>query len=348
MPIDPEVPPSAGAPGAMDGVAWCRARAAQIDQWLVALFAEATGADDEGLALAAVGGYGRGELAPGSDIDVVLLQVPERVGIEQVAERLWYPIWARGERLGHSVSTVKQALSLAAGDLETATSLLAARHIAGDPSLTAAVAAGAIADWQRRSRHWLPRLADRVEERQRRFGEVAFRLEPDLKEGRGGLRDVHALRWVEAAHRMLLEIDEASLGEWSAVLVGARVALQRLTSSATNVLALQEQEAVAAELGDGGAAALMARIAEAARSIAWTSDDAWRRVRSSLSRSGSRPGLRPVGEGFAITDGTPPEVVLDSGAAVDDPVLALRVAVAAAGYQAAIERHSLERLASGR
>ncbi|HMC08245.1 MAG TPA: [protein-PII] uridylyltransferase [Actinomycetota bacterium] len=329
----------------LTGAAWCRAHSDLVDAWLTDLLTEAGAGHAEGLGLAAVGGYGRSELAPGSDIDVMLLH-EGRPDLPAVAERLWYPIWEKGLRLGHSVCTVREGLRLASDDLESATTLLSARHVAGDGALTARLAAGALASWERRSRHWLPELAARVAARHERVGEVAFRLEPDLKEGRGGLRDVHSLRWAEAAHRVLLEFDAASLDAWSAVLLDARVELQRQSGHPSNVLALQEQPAVARALGDSGPEALMARIAEAARSIAWTSDDAWRRIDSAL-RSPLARRAEPacmLGPGIVLRGG---EVGLAGGAAAGDALLPLRVAAAAATHGAAIERRSLERLAAG-
>ena len=332
------------ADAAARGSAWCRAHAGLVDAWLAELLEKATLGETAGLALVAVGGYGRSELAPGSDIDVMLLH-DARADVASVAHAIWYPVWERSLHLGHSVSTPKEALRLASADLDTATALLGARHVAGDAGLTARLTTGVRSDWEHRSRHWLAELGERVAQRHRRAGEVAFEIEPDLKEGRGGLRDVHALRWAEAAHRVLLEFDAPSLAAWEAVLLDVRVELQRQTGRSGNVLALQEQPGVAAALGDPDADALMARIAEAARSIAWTSDDAWRRIASALSRPRSRHTERPreVVPGILLAAG---EVSLGPDAALDDPLLALRVGAAAAAHGAAIERRSLEALAS--
>jgi len=170
-------------------------------------------------------------------------------------------------------------------------------------------------------------------------------LEPDLKEGRGGLRDVHSLHWAEAARNVLLEHDNSSLEAAYAVLLGARVELHRLTGRPSNVLALQEQDGVAEALGEADADALMANVAAAARAIAWTSDDAWRRVRSSLRGPLGRVGRRDrvVGPGLSLRDG---EIHLDSTARPsDDPLLVLRAASQAATNETVIERGSLERLA---
>ncbi|HWW53600.1 MAG TPA: [protein-PII] uridylyltransferase, partial [Acidimicrobiales bacterium] len=317
------------------GVAWCRSHSALVDAWLAALLGRATGAGQaqpKGMALVALGGYGRSELCPESDIDVMLVH-DGRTDVATVADRVWYPIWDTGVHLGHSVCTVAEALDLAADDLETATAILSARHVAGDPELTARLASSGQAQWGKRARHWLPQLAANVAARHERSGEVAFRLEPDLKEGRGGLRDVHALGWSEAAHRVLLHRDLTSLASSYSVLLDARVELQRRTGRPTNVLAMQEQDEVAAALGYANADVLMAQVAEAARAIAWTSDDAWRRITAAVSRRSRRRASR--------------EVVLDPSLSPgSDPALVLRLAAAAARGATVIERESLERLAT--
>src|SRR5919197_4370021 len=115
----------------LHGRSFCRAYANRADAWLTTLLGPV---DD--VALVAVGGYGRAELAPGSDLDVVLLH-KGRKDVRELAERIWYPLWDAGLKLGHGVRTVKEALSLAANDMEVATSLLSARAIAGDAELSA-------------------------------------------------------------------------------------------------------------------------------------------------------------------------------------------------------------------
>ena len=327
----------------LTGGAWCEAYSGLVDEWLAALL-RAASPPASGVSLVAVGGYGRSELCPASDIDVMLLR-DKRVDVRAIADRVWYPIWDEGLKLGHSVCTIREALSLASDDLDTATALLSARHIAGDEQLTSELATRAQEQWSNKAGRWLSDLAARVEARHSEAGEVAFRLEPDVKDGRGGMRDVHALRWAEAARRVLLHHDDAELDKSYAVLLDARVELHRHTGRSTNVLALQDQASVADALGDASAEALMARIAEAARSIAWMSDDAWRRVQSGLiGPSGRGAGRgRAVGPDVALLDG---EVHLEESAEPSDPDLALRVALAAATNSAAIERATLERLAA--
>ncbi|HET7651441.1 MAG TPA: [protein-PII] uridylyltransferase [Acidimicrobiales bacterium] len=316
-------------------------RAAEIDRWLATLLG-----DERDVALVAVGGYGRRELAPCSDIDVLLLYGKKQRDIGAVAERLWYPLWDAGLKVGHGVRTVKDALKLADDDLDVATSLLTGRVVAGDASMAEDVITRARAQWRRRARHWLRVLADAVAERHARAGEVAFLLEPDLKEGRGGLRDVHALRWAEAAERVLLPGDDEALSGAYDTLLAARVELHRRTGKALDRLLLQEQDGVAEALGDADADALMSRIATAARTIAWTSDEAWRRVRDTLAGPVGRGGGRDreIGDGVVLRDGDV-ELTADADPAAD-AALVLRVAAAAATHGTTIGRRSLDRLAA--
>src|SRR6058998_2588770 len=105
------------------------------DSWFKARLVE-----QDGVALVAVGGYGRRELAPGSDLDVVLLH-RDRGDIKEVADRIWYPLWDCGVALDHSVRTVDEAVDVARGDLKAALGLLDVRHVAGDPDLSGALRA---------------------------------------------------------------------------------------------------------------------------------------------------------------------------------------------------------------
>ena len=327
--------------GELRGREFCSAYASLVDSFLASLLPAGAG-----VALAAVGGYGRSELCPGSDIDVLLLHDKrKKQDVKAVADSVWYPLWDTRLKVGHAVRTIKEALSLAADDLDTATALLDVRAVAGDPDLVADLAARAAAQWRTRSTRWLDVLGASVATRHERAGEVAFLLEPDLKEGRGGLRDVHALRWAEAAQRILLPDDVASLDSAHDSLLAARVELHRRTGKAVDRLALQEQDAVAAALGDRDADVLMARVAAAARTIAWTSDETWDRIRSSLRGPSGRVAAtdRVVDEGVVLRDGL---VELAPGTdPAADPSLILRVGAAAAANQTRISRTALDRLA---
>ena len=330
------------------GAQLCRALSGWADAWLAELFSAAV--DDrgpEGLALVAVGGYGRGELSPQSDLDVILLHDPRTPAtvVADVSQRLWYPVWDAGLKLGHAVRTVADATSLADDDLDTATSLLDCRLVAGDPRLAVELAEHSADRWRRRSARWLGELARSVQARHERAGEVAFLLEPDLKEGRGGLRDVHALRWAQAAGATLPEGEGGSLAAQYETILAARVELHRRTGRPGDVLLLEEQDAVAAALGDTDADATMRRIATAARAIAWSSDELWRSVGADLRRGILRRGPRERSlPGRLVLRGEVLDLAPDAD--LTDPVLPLRAAATAAAAGAVVARDALRSLAT--
>jgi len=328
----------------LGGRAACRALADATDEWLAAVLHDATDGATEGLALVAAGGYGRAELAPGSDLDVWLLH-DGRPDVADVAQHIWYPVWDAGLKLGHAVHLPRQALALAAKDLDTATAALSVRPIAGDPSVSDGLAERARAQWEKRDAAWLAELDERVVARHETAGEVAFLLEPDIKEGRGGLRDVHALAWAAYARPVLAAGDEHALRAAEDVLLEVRVALHRLTRKPTDELLLEQQADVARLLGLADPDALMARVSAAARTVAWVSDEAWARVRRTLEGPIRRMFRRdkPLGDGVVLRDGAVHvESDVDPGA---DQLLVLRVAVVAAREGVTIDRSSLDRLA---
>src|SRR5262245_13585107 len=142
------------------GVEWCRAHSALVDAWIGALFEEAVAdGSDTGLALVAVGGYGRAELCPQSDIDLMLVHDGRR-DIANVADRIWYPIWDRGLHLGHNVCTVREAVKVAGEVIDTATALLSARHVAGDATLSVQLADAGLRHWQKYSSRLLKELGN--------------------------------------------------------------------------------------------------------------------------------------------------------------------------------------------
>jgi [protein-PII] uridylyltransferase len=321
---------------ALVGRAATTALSEATDAWLVELLAAATD-DLRGLALVAVGGYGRAELAPGSDLDLMLVH-HKRSDIAKVAERLWYPIWDTKTKLGHAVRTVKEAIKLAAEDMDTATSLLTVRCLAGDSELAATLARDARDGWRKRSGAWLSELDVSTRRRHIEKDEVAFLLEPDLKEGRGGLRDVHALQWAQLAGGDVGDLSE--LDDAYGVLLTARVALHRVTGRAGDSLSLQEQDAVAEATGHSNADALMAAVASSARTIAWASDEAWHHLVPDPART--RIADHAVASGVRAING---EMHLDANVDISrDPTVVLRLAAAAARLDTRIAPSTLDRL----
>ena len=322
-----------------------------VDAWLAGLLGDA----GQGIALVATGAYGRREPAPFSDLDLMLLHAGPAEEMAPLAERLWRPIWDSGMRLDHSVRTVDEAIAVAATDLKTALGLLDARHVAGDAGLVASLRERALARWRASARERLQQLRAACRRRAERHGELAFLLEPDLKEARGALRDGHAVHaisatWVaagldhrgQAAYGLLLDARQAlhlELLERGGGQVGrARAAVDRLS--------LQEQDAVAARLGQPGAEPLMRAVHEAGRTLARALDQSWRRVDARHAgpavRRWRRPVRRQLGGGVVAYDG---EVLLAAGADLAaEPWLALEVAAAAARAGMPLAPQTLRRL----
>jgi [protein-PII] uridylyltransferase len=332
----PPARPQPGGPRLRSFAADRTRRTAETDRWLASLLGA-----ESGVALVAVGGYGRRELLPGSDLDVLLLHAG-RDGIAAMADRIWYPIWDSGTRLDHAVRTTAQARKVARADLKVALGLLYARHVAGDPELTSTLRLGALEDWRASAGTRLVELHEMHVERTQRRGELAFLLEPDLKEARGGLRDVHAIQAIAAAWVAPGPGPRVRAAYES--IMDARHALHEITGRPTDRLVLQEQDEVARVLGLLDADALMRHLAGAGRSVAYSVDQAFRQAQR--SRSGRRRRTaqrRPVADGLVEQDG---EVVLARAAdPATDPVLPLRAAAAAAQSGLALAPRTLARLA---
>ncbi|WP_405438196.1 [protein-PII] uridylyltransferase [Streptomyces avidinii] len=335
------------------------ALAGLTDEWLNALFATAvreTGV--RGATLVAVGGYGRAELSPRSDLDLLLLHdgKADPRALSALADRVWYPVWDLGLALDHSVRTPAEARRTATEDLKVHLGLLDARTVAGDAGLLAGLRTSVLADWRNQAAKRLPELHSLCRERAERAGELRFLLEPDLKEARGGLRDATALRAVAAS--WLADAPREGLADARRRLLDARDALHLVTGRATDRLSLQEQDQVADRLGLLDADALLREVYEAARVVAYAGDVTWRevgrvlraraarpRLRGLLGARGDRAGTRaPLAEGVVESDG---EAVLALAARPDrDPVLALRFAAAAAQAGLPVSLHAVRRLAA--
>ena len=189
-----------------DGAATIREQCFLIDQLIRALFDLVTQViyplpnptSGERLAIIAVGGYGRGELAPYSDIDLLFLLPYKRTPhTEQVVEYLLYLLWDLGLKIGQSTRSVDECLRQAKSDLTIRTALLEARYLWGDQALfnefkkrfDSDIVKGSAAQFV------ASKLAER-DARHKRLGDSRYQLEPNIKEGKGGLRDLHTLFWI--------------------------------------------------------------------------------------------------------------------------------------------------------
>ena len=324
----------------LSGIAACNALSDVTDAWLTEIFNAATAGEKkrDDIVLIAVGGYGRRELAPHSDLDILLVHKSVK-NIGDIASKMWYPIWDAGIKLGHAVRTPKETIQLCSTDLDTATALVTARVIAGNQKLGDELISEASSSWKKNGRQWLVQLHRRIIERYAKDGEVAFLLEPNLKEGLGGLRDIHALQWAVDAGLEISSDDRRQLTRCNDILLRVRVALHRHVGRANEILRLEDQAPVAPMAGYATDDQLMAAIAEVGREVAWIADEAWAQLDPPADRS---PIAQPLAPGVHLLNG---EIHLDDAVNVaDDPTLLLRVATAAARLGARIDRASLNRL----
>ncbi|MQA24039.1 MAG: [protein-PII] uridylyltransferase [Micromonosporaceae bacterium] len=342
----PDLPsrPASSAPEL--GAAARQARADSLDAWLGGLLLAGDARGGEGVALVAVGGLGRRECLPHADLDLILVHGGRR-DIAALAEAIWYPIWDAKTRLDHAVRTVPEALRLAGKDVKVALGLLDARFVAGDAALAEKLRAQAAADWRSAARKRLPALRELTTSRWDSHGELAFLLEGDVKEARGGLRDVAALRGI--GYAQVAEAADPASRQAHARLLDVREALHQSAGRRLDRLLAEQQQPVAEILGLPGRDQLAQRVAEDARTISYACDDAWRAVSRWLAvrRWGGRkaPARRPLADGAVESAG---EVTLarDAAAAAPaDPTLSLRVAAAAASHELPIARATLRLLA---
>jgi [protein-PII] uridylyltransferase len=296
--------------------------------------------------LLAVGSLGRGDLAPGSDLDLLLVHTG-RSDIAQVADRIWYPIWDDPMPLDHSVRTLGQVGQAAESDLRVALGLLDARPVAGDPELAAEVVVAGRRLWEKRVGKWLPEAMANRASSELAHGDVAFLLEPELQEARGGLRDVQLLALMAAVTPVVAAVvADKGLAPAGDFLHSVRVELQRPNGQRGDRLMLEDQDRVATALGLDDREALAHAVAEAGRTVAWLVEDATRRVRSWLAGPRGRAGSadRVLGPGLVLRDS---EVAIPLATTLaGDHSLALRAATASAELGLPLARSTMERLAA--
>ncbi len=219
--------------------------------------------DAERMAIVATGGYGRGLLAPGSDIDLLfLLPYKQTPWGESVAEYMLYFLWDLGFKVGHATRTVEQCVKLGKSDMTIRTALLDARLIHADRQLFAEFEDRFRAEVVRGSaREFIDAKMSERDERIRRAGESRYKVEPNVKDGKGGLRDLHTLHWL-SKYIYGREVGEATVAEGiftpdeaqtfrrcENFLWSVRCFLHFLTGRAEEVLTFDLQPAMAKNLG---------------------------------------------------------------------------------------------------
>lgn len=217
----------------------------------------------EQFCVAAVGGYGRAEMAPQSDIDLLFLlpykQTPKG---EQAIEYMLYLLWDLGLKVGHSTRSIDECLKMAKDDLTIQTALLDARYLWGNKSL--------FIEFQKRfqekvvdtsGRQFVDAKLEERDDRHQRMGDTRYVVEPNLKEGKGGLRDLQTLYWIGkytygverwrdlVDHGVILDEDAKSFKKAVNFLFTVRCALHYLTNRPQESLTFDVQHQLAEQLG---------------------------------------------------------------------------------------------------
>ena len=253
--------------GLSEGAGPAIERARSLDAALRELTTSALG-DSASLAVVAVGGYGRGQLSPHSDIDLLILVGASSDVTPASVRGLLYPLWDAGFEVGHAVRTPKETIERAGSDLDAATSILSARHLAGSGEL--------FQEFLDRRRRWVQRdarkvarrIAESTQQRHQRVERAGWVLAPDLKDDVGGLRDVHRLRWLQALGPLGATPEQIDAAE--STLLAVREELHAHAKRRQDRIRIDLQGRVADGLGLEGSEApsvLMHQVHSAARTI---------------------------------------------------------------------------------
>jgi [protein-PII] uridylyltransferase len=333
--------------------------ASSVDDVLHGVFAGAlaqTGRPSAGVALVALGGYGRGELAPHSDLDLLVVHrgwpAPD---VEALNRALVYPLWDAGRDLGNRVREARDILKPPAR-LDEWAALLDARFLAGDHRFYVDLEGSLLANARRSRAAFFRALGEETARRHTAYGHAGHLLEPDVRDSAGGLRDLHALCWAAkllpqspgpldalVAAGYLSQADRDAVGSASDFLTRVRVELHLRAGRRQDRLYLQDQDAVAAGLGYSDGDELMRELYRHAREVDAVSSSVRERLAHAVRRF-RRSHARTVGDGCVIREGR-----LDVVAAVpphEDAAGWLQVFVHAHAAGVAVTRTSLNWLRS--
>jgi [protein-PII] uridylyltransferase len=295
-----------------DGGGPARRRAAALVVALAGLV-DAVPMPRSALAVVAVGGYGRAEVSPHSDVDLLLLVDDRRRPGTEALRGLLYPLWDAGFQVGHAVCSPREAIERARGGLEAATSLLEARLVAG-PSRLFEELAGRRRRWlDREGRRIAGRVLEATAERHLRVERAGWVLAPDLKQDAGGLRDLHAVGWLCAVAGQPRPTGPSELLRAGELLLAVREALHGQSRRKLDRVRADLQPAVAKALGldgDDGVDRLMAAVHMTARTVEHQAGVETRALAERLlggpRRSGSARRVDPGGirleDGLLVAD----------------------------------------------
>ena len=253
--------------------------------------------------------------------------------MDELANRLWYPLWDARVRIDHSVRTPAECAEVAGQELSAGVGLLDLRLVAGDGALVTGARTALLDAWRGSARRRLPELVDALGERWQQFGDAAYLLEPDLKEARGGLRDMTSLRALAAT--WLTDLPHTGVREPYERLLDVRDALHLSSGRASDRLLLEQVDPVARQLGYDEPDELRRDVSLAARWIGHAVDLTVRAAQGavpqrrllSFTRRERRPEYVEADHGLIIHGG---EVALGRRASASDPLTGLRAGALAA------------------
>ncbi len=309
----------------LDGRELLHRHAALADAFIVEQFdrARTAGEIPGQVAMVALGGYGRSELYPYSDIDLLLLH-DQRAGsaLQAAARALLYPLWDAGCEVGHSVRTVAEAARFAREDFPFQVALLDARLVVGAaPLLEELRQRYTTTILQGRRQQFVRAMQDWRAQRRNRYGSHSFLLEPHIKEGTGGLRDIQAMHWVargvfslpdlEAVQGsgMLADTDRQAFERARSMLTRIRYGLHQLCRRKSDHLVLDYQEDLAAALGyadkDGqrGVERFMREVYTHLQTVAVVTDLFFEHVLEILGMTGAASGERRLERAIGVRGG---------------------------------------------
>lgn len=297
--------------------------------------------DDESSALIALGSYADRELTPNSDLDLLLLHKP-RVHVDSLAQSIWYPLWDLGIKIDNSVRTPKEAIEVAVGDPRVLNGLCRPRLISGDPSLVREMEERLRHTWSKKRKSLITIMIGYARERHAESGELAFLLEPDLKDAKGGLRDFGVIKALELLENRDI-LGSGLLGFYDAqkTLQNTRAMLHLINPKSSNRLMLEDQDSVSTALGFRDADSLMEAVAQAGKTISFGFDSISRKLIHKTSQHNS--GSLSLPKEFSVA-GDEISISLPDGSRPTFPML-LELAVAAGTYELHISERTLEEFA---
>ena len=276
-----------------------------------------------GCALVATGSFARRDMTPYSDLDLILLHPDGTELSPEAAAKVWYPIWEAKYHLDHAVRTPSEFAAIAGSDPAAGFAQLDLAFVAGDKQLVDATRAQVYATWRRLLQGNFDAFVDTAIARWRRSGTLATMTHPDIKNGRGGLRDIQFLRALALGNLA----DAPGLDAERTLLLDVRTLLHTTTRRPRDVLDPEFAADIARELGFADRYELFSAVVAAATTVDRALERALATARGVVAKRSPTKDRKPLDIGVVDAGG---EIRLARTADLSEPWLLLRVAAASA------------------